>query len=85
MGLFDDIDEEMLKRQLELSKQPQQTTFQKEHPILTSIPEAGKQFGIRAVKSYPEFARGLNDLTALIGDTTNLQGLSNYGRRGAEF
>jgi len=55
-----------------------------EHPFLSSLPEAGKQFGLRAVKSYPEFAKGLNDLTALAGDTMNIKGLSDFGKKGAQ-
>ena len=59
-GLYDDL----------LVEEPQQPqpTFADNHPFVASIPEAGKQLGIRSVKSYPEFAKGLNDLTALTGD-----------------
>ena len=76
-GLYDDL----------LVEEPQQTqpTFAENHPFVASIPEAGKQFGVRAVKSFPEFARGVNDLTALIGDKTGLNGLSDFGRSNAEF
>ena len=75
-GLFDDI----------LSEQPQpQPTFKDNHPILASTPEALKQFGTRAVKSYPEFGKGVNDAVALLGDKTGLQGLSDFGRRNADF
>ena len=76
-GLYDDL----------LVEEPQQTqpTFAENHPFVASIPEAGKQFGVRAVKSFPEFARGVNDLTALIGDKTSLNGLSDFGRSNAEF
>lgn len=76
-GLYDDL----------LVEEPQQTqpTFAENHPFVASIPEAGKQFGVRTVKSFPEFARGVNDLTALIGDKTGLNGLSDFGRSNAEF
>lgn len=76
-GLYDDL----------LVEEPQQAqpTFAENHPFVASIPEAGKQFGVRAVKSFPEFARGVNDLTALIGDKTGLNGLSDFGRSNAEF
>ena len=76
-GLYDDL----------LVEEPQQTqpTFAENHPFVASIPETGKQFGVRAVKSFPEFARGVNDLTALIGDKTGLNGLSDFGRSNAEF
>lgn len=76
-GLYDDL----------LVEEPQQTqpTFAENHPFVASIPEAGKQLGVRAVKSFPEFARGVNDLTALIGDKTGLNGLSDFGRSNAEF
>ena len=75
-GLFDDI----------LTEQPQpQPTFKDNHPILASTPEALKQFGTRAVKSYPEFGKGVNDAVALLGDKTGLQGLSDFGRSNAAF
>lgn len=76
-GLYDDL----------LVEEPQQTqpTFAENHPFVASIPEAGKQLGARAVKSFPEFARGVNDFTALIGDKTGLNGLSDFGRSNAEF
>lgn len=76
-GLFDDL----------LVEQPVQPkpTFVEAHPFVASIPEAGKQFGVRAVKSFPEFAKGLNDLTALIGDKTHLQSLADFGRSNADF
>ena len=76
-GLFDDL----------LVEQPEQPkpTFADSHPFIASVPEAGKQFGVRAVKSFPEFAKGLNDLVALAGDKTHLQGLSDFGRSNAEF
>lgn len=75
-GLFDDL----------LVEEPQtQPTFSEAHPILASTPEALKQFGTRAVKSYPEFAKGLNDLVALAGDKTGLQGVSDFGRSNAQF
>lgn len=76
-GLFDDIDNEILNKQ--------EPTFKDSHPILASTPEAFKQLGLRAVKSYPDFAKGVNDLIALTGDKTHIQGLSNFGRSNAEF
>lgn len=60
-------------------------TFAEAHPFIASLPEAGKQFGVRAVKSYPEFAKGLNDLIALVGDKTGLEGLGNFGKNNAEY
>ncbi len=45
-----------------------QQTFSEAHPFVSSLPQAAKQLGIRAVKSYPDFAKGLNDLVALTGD-----------------
>lgn len=76
-GLYDDllIQEEPVKPQ----------TFRESHPILASTPEAFKQLGLRAIKSYPEFGKGLNDLVALAGDKTHLQGLSDFGRSNAQF
>lgn len=76
-GLFDDI----------FAEQPQQTqpTFKENHPFLASTPEALKQFGKGAVHSYPEFAKGLNDAIALAGDKTGIKGLSNFGRKNAEY
>ena len=76
-GLFDDIDSQV--------QQPKEPTFAEAHPILASTPEALKQFGTRAVKSYPEFAKGLNDLVALAGDKTGLQGVSDFGRFNAQY
>lgn len=75
-GLYDD---------LLIEEQPQEQTFAEKHPFVASIHETGKQFGTRAVKSYPEFAKGLNDLVALVGDKTGLQGISDFGRNNAEF
>ncbi len=60
-------------------------TFAESHPFVASIPEAGKQFGTRSVKSVPEFARGVSDLVALSGDMTGLQGVSKFGRTNANF
>lgn len=60
-------------------------SFTDNHPIVSSIPEAGKQFALRTIKSYPEFAKGLNDLTALIGDKTGISPISNFGKNNAEF
>lgn len=75
-GLYDDL----------LVEEPQaKPTFAEAHPILASTPEALKQFGTRAVKSYPEFAKGLNDLVALAGDKTGLQGVSDFGRFNAQY
>ena len=85
MGIYDKLDEEFLREQEEIAKKPKQTTFQKKHPFLSSLPEAGKQFGIRAVKSVPQFLSGLGDSLALTGDMTNWNGLSNYGRNAAGF
>lgn len=78
-GLFDDIDNQIL------AEEENQPTFRESHPFISSIPEAGKQFGLRAAKSFPEFAKGTNDLVALVGDKAHLQGLSNFGRSNAEF
>lgn len=78
VGLFDDIDAQVAQPQV-------QPTFADNHPIVASVPEAFKQFGTRAVKSYPEFAKGLNDLIALAGDKTGIQGLSDFGRSNADF
>lgn len=77
-GLFDDL-------LVEQPAQPAKPAFAEAHPFVASIPEAGKQFGTRAVKSFPEFAKGMNDLVALVGDKTHLQGLSNFGRSNADF
>ena len=60
-------------------------TFSESHPILASAPEALKQLGTRAVKSFPEFGVGVNDLVSLVGDKTGLQGLSDFGRSNAQF
>lgn len=79
-GIFDDIDNEV-----NVQTQVQQPTFAENHPFVASLPEAAKQFGTRAVKSYPEFGKGLNDLVTLIGDKTGIDGLSNFGRSNAEF
>lgn len=76
-GLFDDIDDEVQEFK------PQ--TFSESHPILASAPEALKQLGTRAVKSFPEFGVGVNDLVSLVGDKTGLQGLSDFGRSNAQF
>ena len=78
-GLYDDLFIEEPKQNV----QPQ--SFKEAHPFVSSLPEAGKQLGLRAVKSYPEFAKGLNDLTALIGDKTNWKGLANWSRDNADF
>lgn len=59
--------------------------FSEAYPIVASIPEATKQFGTRAVKSFPQFGVGINDLVALVGDKTGLQGLSDFGRSNAKF
>lgn len=53
--------------------------------VVSSIPEAAKQFGTRAVKSFPQFGVGVNDLVSLVGDKTGLQGLSDFGRSNAQF
>ena len=63
---------------------PQQT-FSEAHPFVSSLPEAGKQLGLRALQSFPEFGKGVNDLVALTGDKTGLQGLSDFGRSNAQF
>ena len=76
-GLFDDLFVE--------SPAPPKPTFAEKHPFIASIPEAGKQFGTRAVKSYPEFAKGMNDLVSLVGDKTHIQGLSDFGRSNAAY
>ena len=64
---------------------PPEPTFADKHPFVSSIPEAGKQFGTRAVKSFPEFGKGLNDLVALVGDKTGMNGLSEFGRFNARY
>lgn len=46
----------------------QGSAFSEAHPFVSSLPEAGKQFALRATKSYPDFAKGLNDAVALGGD-----------------
>ena len=81
-GLFDDIDAEIEEQEL---KRQQESGFANKHPFVASIPESLKQFGLRAVKSYPEFGKGLNDLFALIGDKADLPGLSSFGKGNAEF
>lgn len=64
---------------------PQKKSFSENHPFIASVPEAGKQF-VQGVKySYPEFGKGVNDLVALLGDKTGLEGLSNFGKSNAEF
>ena len=77
VGLFDEIDKEVL--------QPTQT----QPSVMSQIPgvalESAKQFGKRAIKSYPDFAKGLNDTVALIGDRFNNQTLSSFGRKNANF
>lgn len=78
--LFSDIDAEIEAEPVKEAK-----SFAESHPFISSLPEAGKQLGIRAVKSYPEFAKGANDLIALTGDKTGLKGLADYGKQGAEF
>ena len=77
-GLFDDI----LTEQTQQQTQP---TFAENHPFLASTPEALKQLGQGAIHSFPEFGKGLNDLVALVGDKTGLQGVSDFGRSNAEF
>ena len=74
-GLYDDL----------LTEQPKEPTFAEAHPFVASLPEAGKQLGLRAVKSFPEFGKGLNDLVALAGDKTGLKGVSDFGRFNAQF
>lgn len=78
--LFSDIDSEIEAEPVKEAK-----SFAGSHPFISSLPEAGKQFGLRAVKSYPEFAKGANDLIALTGDKTGLKGLADYGKQGVEF
>ena len=78
-GLFDELDNEVL------SQQQTQPTFAENHPFLASTPEALKQLGQGAIHSFPEFGKGLNDLVALVGDKTGLQGVSDFGRSNAEF
>lgn len=76
-GLFDD---------LLVEETPQaQPTFAENHPFVASLPEAGKQLLKGARYSYPEFAKGTNDLLVLLGDKTHLQGLSDFGRSNAEY
>lgn len=76
-GLFDEIDKEVL--------QPTQT----QPSVMSQIPnvalESAKQFGKRAIKSYPDFAKGLNDTVALLGDRFNNKALSSFGRKNANF
>ena len=81
-SLFADIDSEIEAEELE---RQENNKFSNKHPFIASIPEAGKQFGLRGVKSFPEFGKGLNDLVALIGDKTNLQGLSNFAKSNASY
>lgn len=78
-GLFDELDNEVL------SQQQTQPTFAENHPFLASTPEALKQLGLRTAKSFPEFGKGLNDLVALVGDKTGLQGVSDFGRFNSNF
>lgn len=78
-GLFDELDNEVL------SQQQTQHTFADNHPFLASTPEALKQLGLRTAKSFPEFGKGLNDLVALVGDKTGLQGVSDFGRFNSNF
>lgn len=82
-----DLDKYMAEYQEPVTQSENQINknFADNHPIVSSIPEAGKQFGLRAIKSYPEFAKGLNDLTALIGDKTGINSISNFGKNNAEF
>lgn len=65
--------------------QPQEKTFAEAHPFIASLPEAGKQLGLRAAKSFPEFGKGVNDLVALAGDKTGLKGVADFGRSNAQF
>jgi len=75
-GLYDDL----------LVEQPkQEKTFAEAHPFIASLPEAGKQLGLRAAKSFPEFGKGVNDLVALAGDKTGLKGVADFGRSNAQF
>ena len=83
---FEKVDTQPVSDEYNLNfNEPTKQTFAESHPFVASLPEAGKQFGVRTVKSYPEFAKGLNDLVALVGDKTNLQGLSDFGRTNADF
>ena len=77
-GLFDDFDRE-------IQEEYRPKSFVEQHPVIDSIPEAAKQFGSRAVKSYPEYAAGLNDLLANVGDKFGAKGLSDFGRSNYEF
>ena len=77
-GLFDDFDRE-------IQEEYRPKSFTEQHPVIDSIPEAAKQFGSRAVKSYPEYAAGLNDLLANVGDKFGAKGLSDFGRSNYEF
>lgn len=77
-GLFAEID-----REVEEEFRPK--SFAEKHPVVASIPEATKQFGSRAVKSYPEYAAGLNDLLANVGDKVGAKKLSDFGRSNYEF
>lgn len=75
-GLYDDL----------LIEQPKaEPTFAEAHPFVASLPEAGKQLGLRAAKSFPEFGKGVNDLVALAGDKMGLKGVADFGRSNAQF
>ena len=81
-----DLETEIAKTQTQVSgTNTTKPTFAEKHPFIASIPEAGKQFGTRAVKSYPEFAKGMNDLVSLVGDKTHIQGISDFGRSNAAY
>lgn len=107
MGLFDEIDREVLNQNTsdnnvqntenntstglfaeidrEVEEEFRPKSFAEKHPVVASIPEATKQFGSRAVKSYPEYAAGLNDLLANVGDKVGAKKLSDFGRSNYEF
>lgn len=68
-----------------IPEEQQKSDFQKAHPFISSLPEAGKQFGTRAVKSYPDFAKGANDALALAGALTGNENLTDFGKQNAEF
>lgn len=83
---FEKIDNNPIDDEYNLNfNDPQKKSFSENHPFIASVPEAGKQF-VQGVKySYPEFGKGVNDLVALLGDKTGLEGLSNFGKSNAQF
>lgn len=53
--------------------------------VAKSLPATGKEFGVGAYRSFPQFGKGVNDLVALTGDVTGIKGLSDFGRSNAQY